>query len=154
MNNTAPIRLLLLHCLPQLADELARELTVYKADNAAESIKTLAEVEVDIAVVDQESGGSDALEFIRRLRSPRMGKVAALQVIFLVQASHPDDIRRMVRQGVDHIMVKPLSPRMLIESAEQLLAQPTPQITTGSYRGPDRRRIPLPAFLGSERRQK
>jgi hypothetical protein len=60
----------------------------------------------------------------------------------------------MVRQGVDHIMVKPLSPRMLIESAEQLLALPTPQITTGSYRGPDRRRIPLPEFLGSERRQK
>ena len=153
MNTTASIRLLLLHCLPQLADELARELTVYKADNAAAAIETLGEVEVDVAIIDQESGGDEALEFIRRLRSPRMGEVAALQVIFLVQASRPDDIRRLVRQGIDHIMVKPLSPRMLIESAEQLMAQPTPQITTGSYRGPDRRRIPMPEFLGAERRQ-
>jgi CheY-like chemotaxis protein len=150
---TVPIRLLLLHCLSPLGNELARETTVYKAASADEAIATLREVEVDIAVVDQENGGDEALSFIRKLRSPRMGETSSLQVIFLVRTSRPDDIRRMVRQGVDHVMVKPLSPRMLLESAEQLKTQPTPQITTGSYRGPDRRRIPMPDFEGMEKRE-
>ena len=154
MNATASIRLLLLQCLPQLADELARELTVYKAANVEEAIATLREVEVDIVVVDQESAGAEALGFIHRLRTPKMGDLAALQVIFQVPASRPDDIRGLVRQGVDHIMVKPLSPRMLIESVEQLMTQPTPQYQTATYRGPDRRRTPMPGFLGADRRNK
>lgn len=154
MTSPVQIRLLLLHCPAPLSGELGRQTTVYAADDARAAIATLGEVEVDIAVVDHENAGDDALDFIRLLRTPRMDKIAALQVIFLVATSRPDEIRGLVRQGVDHIMVKPLSPRMVIESAEQLLAQPTPQITAGSYRGPDRRRIPLPEFLGDERRGK
>ena len=148
-----PIRLLLLNCLSPLSNELARETTVYGAETAADAIAILREVEVDVCVVDQEAGADEATTFIRGLRSPRMGEISALQVIYLVRTSRPDDIRRMVRQGVDHVMVKPLSPRMLLESAAQLVSQPTPQIATGTYRGPDRRRIPLPDFTGAEKRK-
>jgi CheY-like chemotaxis protein len=148
-----PIRLLLLNCLSPLSNELGRETTAYTAKTAADAIAILREVEIDVAVVDQENGADEATAFIRGIRSPRMAEISSLQVIYLVRTSRPDDIRRMVRQGVDHVMVKPLSPRMLLESAEQLVTHPTPQIATGTYRGPDRRRIPLPSFAGMEKRK-
>lgn len=141
------IQLLLVGVDRELAGMLAASARTAEAAAAHKAIDLLAEFAADAAVIDIAAAGTQAAAFMRVLRHPERTPRANLPVIGLLDASSPQEVQRLVRTGIDHLMVKPLSANSLLDLARQASAELAARIATQTYIGPDRRRVDLGGYV-------
>ena len=131
---------------------LSEVLTVHPTQTADAARQALAEFPADVVVADVGSSDREARALLAYLRDPAATPNRGVPVICLLAESSPERVRGLVKAGVDHVMIKPISAASLPDLAQNLCDNPMPQITVPKYVGPDRRRLPLDSYTGPGRR--
>lgn len=148
------MRLLLLGVESTLAGELDQSTRAVFAKAAREGIAALHDFEAEVAVIDFAMARMQARAFLRELRDPSQTPRPNLPVIGLLHQSTPKDVQRLIQAGIDHLLVKPTGQHSILQLAEHILRQRPASISTGSYIGPDRRRVDFGAYVGDDRRSR
>jgi two-component system, chemotaxis family, chemotaxis protein CheY len=92
---------------------------VRAAGDAAQALALLAERPADIIVVDQQMPGMDGLAFIAAVRAePRLSQARIVMLTGHDDRSVADGARVA---GADAVLVKPISPRALLETIERVM---------------------------------
>ncbi len=131
---------------------LAAVLDIKATQNAAAALAALADFAADVVVADIGTTDRETSALLKDLRNPAATPRKGLPVICLLAESSPSQVRALVKAGVDHVMIKPISTAALCDLAQHLRDNPMPQVTVPRYTGPDRRRLPDDSFTGPNRR--
>ena len=148
-----PLRALLLRLSTAERKAVAEVAEIKATQTAADAVAALRGFTADVVVTDIGTSDRETKAFLEVLRPPRWSPRPGLPVICLLAESSPDRVRALVRAGVDHVMVKPISAAALVELAASLRDEPVEQIQVADYGGPDRRRLPGGAHTGPDRRK-
>jgi two-component system phosphate regulon response regulator PhoB len=99
---------------------------------------------VDVLVVDFDRNGPSAAELVTGLRADPDIADPRFRVIGLTRTIARTMRRESLVAGIDEIIIKPMSPRHLLQRVVARLRQDGPFVMTPAYRGPDRRnRLPV-----------
>lgn len=93
----------------------------------------------DLIVMDAMMDGGEAMALANRIRSGELGINPFIGIIITVWQPSEAIIRRVVNCGADDILVKPLSPKKLMERINVVAYKRKPFVVTSNYIGPDRR---------------
>ncbi|WP_126173227.1 response regulator [Altericroceibacterium xinjiangense] len=121
MNETAPIRLLLVDDEPSLREPLAEYLTrqgfaVREAEDAAKARTALLEQTTDLVLLDIMMPGEDGLSLCRHLIETKQ-----LPVILLTAKGEPMERIIGLEVGADDYVTKPFEPRELVARIRSVL---------------------------------
>lgn len=147
-----PLKALLLRVGTVDRMALAEVLEIKATQDAAAALAALADFAADVAVTDIGTSDRETTALLKGLRDPAASPRKGLPVICLLAESSPSQVRALVKAGVDHVMIKPISTTALCDLALHLRDNPMPQVTVPRYTGPDRRRLPDDSFTGPNRR--
>ncbi len=131
---------------------LAKVFDIEATQNAAAALRALDDFAAGVLVADIALSERETMAMLSALRDPAASPRRGLPVICLLSESSPERVHQLVRAGVDHVMVKPISAAALRDLAQHLCDNPTAQIAVPNYVGPDRRRLPDEAYGGPDRR--
>ena len=148
-----PLRAILLRVGTTDRIALSEILTINATQNARDAQRVLGEFDADVVVADVGATEREAMELLAYLRNPAKTPRQGLPMICLLAESSPERVRRLVKAGVDHVMIKPISANGLRDLAQTLCDHPMPQVSVPQYIGPDRRRLPTDSYSGPSRRE-
>lgn len=141
----------------QLVVRILRTLSISEIKSvtgAAQALDLLSKgYQADLIIVDYDMQPMDGVEFTRRLRRGEGEIDPRLPVLMVSGFSELERVRKARDAGVNYYMVKPLSPRTLLEHIVAVMENPVTHIETKSYVGPDRRRGRSATYSGPERRK-
>ncbi len=100
--------------------ELSGFEVVALADGSA-ALETLLEGGVDLAVLDVSMSGQNGIEVCRRARAD--ARIADIPLILLSARAQADDVERGLEAGATDYVVKPFSPRELLERVRRALGE-------------------------------
>ena len=92
----------------------------------------------DLIIIDQDLSPHIG-RFIDDVRHGRYGRNPFVSLIVTTTSKDNRDIARLIRQGADDVVVKPVTARLLGERIEYVAVHRRPFIVTSDYVGPDRR---------------
>jgi two-component system phosphate regulon response regulator PhoB len=121
-------------------------LRVRPFESEAELFAYMGIAPLDMLVVDFDREGRPAYEMVEAIRlDPRLVS-RDLPVIALTRAVTPPMRQQAISAGIDEVVVKPMSPRHLLQRVQaRLLSRSVVGALGFGYRGPERReRIPMP----------
>ena len=148
----APLKALLLRVATRERMALAEILEIKITQDAAVALAALADFAADVVIADIGTSDGEATALLKGLRDPAASPRTGLPVICLLSESSPERVRGLIKAGVDHVMIKPISATALRDLAQHLCDNPMPQVAVPKYTGPDRRRLPDHAYTGPNRR--
>ncbi len=148
-----PLKALLLRVGTRDRIALSEVLTINATQKAEAAREALAEFEADVVVADVGASDIEARALLEYLRDPVKTPRKGMPVIWLLAESSPEQVRALVKAGVDHVMIKPISATALRDLAHSLCQHPMPQVAVPRYVGPDRRRLPDASYTGPTRRR-
>lgn len=93
---------------------------VRTAASGLEAIAKLAEQPASVVLIDQNMPGMDGVSFIRAVRSDEA--LAATPIIMISGAASQEHADKARAAGANAVMVKPVSPRVLLETIESVLS--------------------------------
>lgn len=142
--------------------EFARELTIqalagfglkvrYSCSSAAEAIKLLKEVPIDLILVDSDMPGMSGYEFVRWLRRSGLEPNAYAPVVMTAAHVRRSKVTESRDCGANFLITKPFSSLTLLERIVWVSRDNRPFLEVGDYLGPDRRFNNAP-YNGAERR--
>ena len=101
---------------------------------------------LDMLVVDFDREGRPAFEIVEAIRLDPEFTSRDLPVIALTRSITPPMRHQAISAGIDEVLVKPMSPRHLLQRVQaRLINRSVIGALSGGYRGPDRRdRVPMP----------
>lgn len=125
---------------------------VEEARTIAEAKVKLAAGAIDIVILDYLMGAEEGVTLARFLRTHPDSPLPYVPIIMLT--GHADRQRVMAARdaGVNEFCVKPVAPADLLKRIMAVIDHPRQFIRSGSYFGPDRRRVDDPRYKGPERR--
>ena len=151
--DASPLNALLLRV--STTDRIALEavLNIRTTQKAVDALAALQEFPADVVIADIGTSDFETTDLLQALRDPVKTPRKGIPIICLLSESSPDRVRSLVKSGVDHVMVKPISATALRELAQHLCDFPMKQVTVYRYVGPDRRRVPDNSYPGPSRRK-
>ena len=93
----------------------------------------------DLIVMDSIMDGGEALALASRIRAGDLGVNPFVGIIMTVRQPSQAVIRRVVNSGTDDIIVKPLSPKSMMDRISAVAYHRKPFVVTSDYIGSDRR---------------
>ena len=100
---------------------------------------------VDILVCDFDRDGRPAYEMVESIRLNAALVSQDVPVIALTRTITPPMRHQAISAGIDEVIIKPMSPRHLLQRIQARLRARSVVGLLGGYRGPDRRnRITMP----------
>ena len=93
----------------------------------------------DLVVMDALMDGGEATSLASRIRAGELGVNPFIGIIITVWQPSEAVIRRIVNCGIDDIIVKPLSPKQIMDRVNVVAFNRKPFVVTSDYIGPDRR---------------
>jgi two-component system, OmpR family, phosphate regulon response regulator PhoB len=101
------------------------------------ALAMLGQVHVDLVFTDIILGEDSGFDFINDVRHKKLAN-PALPIVVLTSYTSRRNIVEAVSSGADHILAKPISPKLIEQRVELLLSRPAEYIQTESgYFGPD-----------------
>lgn len=94
----------------------------------------------DLLVLDAQLSGENVSELITRIRQGKLGINPFIPVILTLWEPTPETVRSCASSGADDLLVKPISPGLLVERMIVLVENRKPFVVTSDYIGPDRRK--------------
>jgi two-component system phosphate regulon response regulator PhoB len=119
-------------------------LRVRQFDDEIELIAYMRIAPIDMLVCDFDRDGRPAYELVESLRLNTALVSQDVPVIALTRSITPPMRHQAISAGIDEVIIKPMSPRHLLQRIQaRLRPRPVVQAPSG-YRGPERRnRAPL-----------
>ncbi|WP_152662641.1 response regulator [Devosia soli] len=120
-------------------------LRVRSFESEAELFAYMRIAPLDLLVVDFDREGRPAYEMVEAIRLDPRFVSRDLPVIALTRSIPPPMRHQAISAGIDEVLVKPMSPRHLLQRVQARLVNRSIVGLVGSgYRGPERRdRVPL-----------
>ncbi len=146
-------RLVLIEVDPTLQRNLSQFADVKSARANDLTTNFLTEFDPDAIIVELTRAQNQLNDVLTSVRHPVKTPKPGIIVLGLMPKSEPAELRRMIKLGLDHVLIRPVSANNLIRSVRDFKENPVPQVKTFNYIGPDRRRLPSDQFGGSERRR-
>jgi CheY-like chemotaxis protein len=125
---------------------------IFDCGDAVHALELLRHAEIDLTLVDLKLGETSGLELTRLVRSAPDSQNPRMPVILVTAFSERSNIEAAIGAGVDEVLVKPLSPKLLFQRIVSLIENPRPYLRTDQYFGPDRRRHVTEDLEGGDRR--
>jgi CheY-like chemotaxis protein len=122
------------------------------ASDGFEAWDLVNEVEPDVIICDWEMEPEDGPSFVRRLRLDPESPCRYIAVIMLTGYTEKSKVMSARDFGITEFLAKPLAARSLHARLVQIIDNPRPFVRTATFFGPCRRRLNLPYFEGSDRR--
>lgn len=120
-------------------------LKVRPFEDEAELIAYMGFAPIDMLVCDFDREGRPAYEMVESIRLNGSLVSQDVPVIALTRAITPPMRYQAISAGIDEVVVKPMSPRHLLQRVQARLRKRSVVGVLGGYRGPERRdRIPFP----------
>ena len=128
--------------------------TPSRATTVAEAMRIAEGAPLDLIVCEPAMPETDGYDFVRQLRRSRLEPNAFTPVI-LISAHTPRSQVVVARDcGANFMVLKPLSPRVMLDRILWIARENRPFIECDSYLGPDRRFQSLGPPAGSDGRRK
>lgn len=120
-------------------------LRVRPFESEAELFAYMRIAPLDMLVVDFDREGRPAYEMVEAIRLDPSFVSRELPVIALTRSITPPMRHQAISAGIDEVLVKPMSPRHLLQRIQaRLLSRSVVGLLGSGYRGPERRdRVPL-----------
>lgn len=109
---------------------------------------------IDMLVCDFDRDGRPAFEMVESIRLNNSLISQEVPVIALTRTITPPMRHQAISAGIDEVIIKPMSPRHLLQRIQARLRKRTVVGALGGYRGPDRRNrisMPIPSPLPARR---
>jgi CheY-like chemotaxis protein len=139
----------------RLVSNILHRQKVAKVEHAVgveEALGLLKWQSFDIIVTEYALESGNGLKFAAQMRNRKASPRLGIPIILLTGVSSETLLRKAVKAGIDHLIVKPVSPKSLYSCIERLVTHPLDVTKTKSYLGPCRRRLPSSAYTGPDRR--
>lgn len=120
-------------------------LRVRPFDSEAELFAYMRIAPLDLVVVDFDREGRPAYEMVEAIRLDPRFISRDLPVIALTRSITPPMRHQAISAGIDEVLVKPMSPRHLLQRVQaRLINRSVVGLLGSGYRGPERRdRVPM-----------
>lgn len=128
---------------------------IYEADDGTTALRKMIDNPVDVIITDWRMTPMDGIELTQKIRSnPEPAAIPPANIPIIMVSAHTDrDLVLAARDaGVNEMLTKPVSAKMLRSRFLSILERPRDFVRTGDYAGPDRRRRQLPEFDGPDKR--
>jgi len=117
---------------------------VFEAQAALQTYMRLSQVDLLVCDFDNEAAPAGGLAHALRL-DERLAR-REFQIIALASTVTQSMKQASIAGGIDEVIVKPMSPKYLLERVLSRLKRAAPQVSAGRYQGPERRgRLPMSA---------
>lgn len=110
---------------------------VFEAQGALQTYMRLSPVDLLVCDFDNEAAPAGGLAHTLRV-DERLAR-REFQIIALASTVTQSMKQASIAGGIDEVIVKPMSPKYLLERVLSRLKRTTPQVSAGSYQGPERR---------------
>lgn len=110
------------------------------ARDADEAISLMEEKSVDLLMTEWDIRGGSGVALAKTIRLGQAKVDRTLPILMITARSSEDEMKHAVECGIDEIISKPFSPRILTDKLLAVIDSPRAFICTDSYAGPDRRR--------------
>ncbi|MDB5622061.1 MAG: response regulator [Devosia sp.] len=98
---------------------------------------------VDVLIVDFDREGRPAYEMVEGIRLDLTILCRDVPVIALTRSITPPMRHQAISAGIDEVVIKPMSPRHLLQRVQARLRSGAGAVVSPTYRGPERRnRLP------------
>jgi DNA-binding response OmpR family regulator len=125
---------------------------IEEAEDAASALRIAEEGDIDIAFVDFKLGGTDGLDFCRKIRTGPQSPNVYLPLVMVTAYSERKRVIDAINAGVDEFLVKPVRAVDVANRINAVIERRRPFVQSVAYFGPDRRRRRDPRFTGPWRR--
>ena len=125
---------------------------VVEAADAETCFAAMRDTPPDIVFIDWMMEPVDGLELTRRIRNDTNSPNIYVPIIMVTGHSEPERVKAARDAGITEFLVKPVSPRSVVQRLVAIIEHPRPFVRTPTYFGPDRRRQNKP-FDGPDRRR-
>lgn len=125
-----------------------------KCTSVDEAKRTIHERQIDLVVMDPSTQDDAGYDFIRWLRTQKMDPNSYVPIILVSGHTQQSNVHRGINAGGSYVVVKPLSPAVLLERIMWIAHENKAFIETADYLGPDRRARDIGPVAGAEDRRK
>lgn len=126
---------------------------LFECDNGPAALNELAANPLDFLIIDYAMPGMDGVEVARHLRRTRESASNMAPIILMTAHTDRRRIEAARDAGVNEILMKPVSPKALVERIAFIIEHPRRYIRAPDYIGPDRRRRNDPKLASARRRR-
>jgi len=123
-----------------------------QCSDGASALETLRKWPADIAIVDFHMAPVDGVEFVFLVRNAPDSADPYLPIIMLTSHAEKARVHEARDAGVTEFIVKPVTPRAVVDRLNAVIFKPRPFIKCEDYHGPCRRRRQDDYFEGPWRR--
>ena len=158
--NLEKANVLLVECTTQGMDIAAQILAGFgvrapqRASNAAEALRLCEGAPLDLIICEPTMPGVDGYDFVRQLRRSRLEPNAVAPVVLVSAHTPKSQVIKARDCGASFMVVKPLSPRVMLDRILWIARENRAFIECEAYVGPDRRFQSLGPPSGTAGRRK
>lgn len=109
----------------------------------------ISAMDPDLLLLEADTDEGGVLDLVRKVRRHRVGPDPTVFVFTMRSTVTPDCLQRHAAAGVDTLLDKPLSQKVLIDHITRCAGRPRLCVLTAAYIGPERRRGDRPAAPGT-----
>lgn len=151
----ADLRIVYFEPLREIGNPLS---TILRSDEGAEVEhvwhlhdlpSAIAAMDPDLLLLEADTEEEGVLGLVRKVRRHRMGPDPTVFIFTLRSIVTPDCLKRHAAAGVDTLLDKPLSQKVLTDHIARCAGRPRLCVLTPAYVGPERRRGDRPAPAGT-----
>src|SRR5919206_2616663 len=118
---------------------------VLEAPDGAEALGVLAESKPDLVVLDWDLAILSGEEFIRLARTPTTSPAPTTPIILMLSKPRRYVVDRALNLGVNEIIAKPFSPKVLWSRLDEVINRPRPFVQSRGLLRPSPRMIAVEA---------
>jgi len=119
---------------------------VLEAPDGAEALGILADSRPDVAIIDWNLAILSGEEFIRLTRAPETSPCPTLPIILMLSQPKRAIVDRAITVGVNEIIAKPFSPKILWSRLDEVVHRPRPYMRVKSVLRPVPREVAAEAM--------
>ena len=111
---------------------------IQEAGDGMAGLELVRKTAPDIIILDWEMPQLEGPDFMRTVRSPDTFPHPAVPVIMVTSHAEVARVKEAIAVGVNEFLLKPVSPKNLLERMVMVLFNPRPMIRKGDYYGPEK----------------
>jgi two-component system, chemotaxis family, chemotaxis protein CheY len=115
--------------------------SVYEAADGLAALEIVRTNNPDVMVLDRDVPVLSGAELLQIVRSPDLFPKPDLPVIMVMQAAQRHDVIEALRLGAHELLIKPTSPKALLDRLLSVLINPRKMVRIGKYYVPQPRHV-------------